>query len=208
MERAYRYGNRLGNRCNTVMKVLRSLDLSKHFSTYLIVLIVLLRDLANISSQSTPQPDAITAVRTLWETLIGICASAVRLSLWTLLYHPFTFWSSYCSPLLFPQPISDMIQSSFQSLFEAALLEYENQTGTRLEKHPLAKQLEKCDSIDSITAMLQEQLEAQIFGGYRGDNGKIMKALKSSVNVLHTLSNSTGAIAGMVIDLVSFFVVP
>ena len=87
--------------------------------------------------------------------------------------------------------ISDMSQpsSSFQDLFNAALQEYENQTGCKLVEHPLAKQLESCDSVQSITAILQQQ--AQIFRNFRGDDGKLMKLLKSSVDVLYTLSIST-----------------
>ena len=95
------------------------------------------------------------------------------------------------------QPSSSS-SSSFQGLFNAALQDYENQTKTKLVQHPLAKKLEACDSVDSITAILQEQ--AQIFGGFRGDDGKIMKSLRSSVDVLYTLSNST--ILGEAIGLV------
>jgi hypothetical protein len=79
--------------------------------------------------------------------------------------------------------------SSFQTLFNSALKNYENQTGTRLIDHPLAKQLEACDSVDSITAILQEQ--AQIFRKFKGDDGKLMKSLKCSVGVLYMLSVST-----------------
>jgi hypothetical protein len=89
--------------------------------------------------------------------------------------------------------IYDMSQTSsapsFQDLFSAALQDYEIQTGTRLVDHPLAKRLEACDSVDSITAILQEQ--AQIFRDFRGDDGKLIKLLKSSVDVLYTLSVST-----------------
>ena len=115
---------------------------------------------------------------------------------------------SHHGPLNFPRAIislqflmsqpSSSSSSSFQGLFNAALQDYENQTKTKLVQHPLAKKLEACDSVDSITAILQEQ--AQIFGGFRGDDGKIMKSLRSSVDVLYTLSNST--IIGEVIGLV------
>ena len=97
--------------------------------------------------------------------------------------------------------------SSFQDIFNAALEDYETQTGTRLVGHPFARQLEAPNSVDSITAALREQ--AQIFRGFRGDDGKIMKYLKSSVDVLYTLSNST--ILGEAIGLVrpkSFIVAP
>ena len=99
--------------------------------------------------------------------------------------------------------ISDMSQpsssSAFQDLFKAALQDYENQTKTKLVQHPLAKKLEACNSVDSITAILQEQ--AQVFGGFRRDDGKIMKSLRSSVDVLYTLSNSTilGEVVGLVV---------
>ena len=79
--------------------------------------------------------------------------------------------------------------SSFQDLFNAALQEYEHQTGCKLIEHPLAKRFKTCNSVQSITAILQEQV--QIFCKFRGDDGKLMKFLKSSVDVLYTLSIST-----------------
>jgi hypothetical protein len=87
--------------------------------------------------------------------------------------------------------------SSFQTLFSAALQDYERQTGTGLIDHPLAKQLERCDSVDSITAILQEQ--SRIFHGFRGDDGTLMKSLKCSVDILYTLS---GTVLGEGIGLV------
>jgi hypothetical protein len=84
--------------------------------------------------------------------------------------------------------MSQHLSTSFLDLFNAALQEYENQTGTNLVEHPLAKQFETCDSVDSIIAVLQEQ--AQVFREFR-DNGKLMKSLKSSVDVLYPLSTST-----------------
>jgi hypothetical protein len=79
--------------------------------------------------------------------------------------------------------------SSFQDIFDAALRDYQIQTGISLPDHTFAKQLEACNSVDSVTAILQEQ--AQIVREFRGGDGKIMKPLKSSVEVLYTLSNST-----------------
>ena len=82
---------------------------------------------------------------------------------------------------------------TFQDLFNAALRDYENQTKTSLIDHPLSKRLESCDSVDSITAIFQEQ--AQIFHEFRGDDGKLMKSLKGSVNTLYPLFTSTAGIA-------------
>ena len=85
--------------------------------------------------------------------------------------------------------MSQSTSSTFQDLFNAALQDYENQTGTRLLGHPFARQLQECDSIDSITTLLQEQ--AINFREFRGDDGKLMKSVKCSVDVLYVLSNST-----------------
>ena len=85
--------------------------------------------------------------------------------------------------------------TSFQGLFNAALQNYENQTGTKLVEYPFAKQLETCESAESIAIVLQEQ--AQKFRKFRGNDGKIMKFLKSSVDVLYPLFNST-VVAGLI----------
>jgi hypothetical protein len=68
-----------------------------------------------------------------------------------------------------------------------ALQEYEKQTDIILDKHPLAKQLQHCDSVESVTAILQEQVHAcsKLRGGDR-----IIKSLNGAVSVLSTLSAS------------------
>jgi hypothetical protein len=78
--------------------------------------------------------------------------------------------------------MSQSTSSTFRALFNAALQDYENQTGINLADHPFAKQLETCDSVSSITAILQEQ--AQSFRKFRESDGKLMKALDSSIDIL------------------------
>ena len=63
---------------------------------------------------------------------------------------------------------------------------------TPLASHPLAEKLQNCNSVESITAVLQDQ--AQAFCEFRGDNGKITKSLEGIVSVLYTLSASIAAI--------------
>ena len=75
--------------------------------------------------------------------------------------------------------------SSFKSLLESALHDYEKQTGILLANHPLARQLQNCQSTDSITSLLQEQ--ARALSEFRGSD-KIMKALKSVVSALSKVS--------------------
>jgi len=89
--------------------------------------------------------------------------------------------------------ISDMSHSSssssFQSLFKAALQDYANRTGTKLDDHPIAEQVKNCDSVDSISSLLQDH--ARKFSDFRGEDGKIMKSVKRAVHVLDALSTST-----------------
>lgn len=95
------------------------------------------------------------------------------------------------SPVIFQ--LLDMNHSSspstFQFLFDIALQDYEKQTGTKLVDHPLAKQLEICNSVDSITAFLQDR--ARAFHGFRGEDGKVMRFFRHVVHVLYTLSANT-----------------
>jgi len=88
--------------------------------------------------------------------------------------------------------------ASFLLLYNSALQDYTTQTGTNLVDHPFAKQLENCESVDSISSLLQENV--QRFHEFRREDGKITKSLKCAVHVLHTLS--TGTVLGEGIGLV------
>lgn len=82
--------------------------------------------------------------------------------------------------------MSDQSGSShLQVLFEAGLRDYERKTGIALARHPLAEHLQNCDSVESVTAVLREQIKA--LSESRGKD-KVMKPLKEVVSVLHKLS--------------------
>jgi hypothetical protein len=86
--------------------------------------------------------------------------------------------------------MTDHSQSShFRELFEHALQDYENQTGTTLARHPLAEQLQCFNSLDSVLAILEQQ--AQAFAEFRGSDCRITKSLKSAVSAIHVLLSST-----------------
>ena len=72
--------------------------------------------------------------------------------------------------------------SHLRALFELALRDYESTTNISLAKHPLAEKLEKCNSVESITVILQDQAK-----GIRG-NDRIMRSVGSMVSVLDQLS--------------------
>jgi hypothetical protein len=69
---------------------------------------------------------------------------------------------------------SDMSQPSsspsFQALFNTALQDYKDKTGSSLVDHPCAMQFQECDSVESITTILEEQ--ARIFRKFR-DHGRL-----------------------------------
>ena len=106
----------------------------------------------------------------------------------TTIHHPPVISSLPTAPpcLAILSSISNMSQSSeysnFQALFNAALQDYKDKTGCSLIDHPIAKQLETCQSVSSVTSILQEQ--AQSFREFKENDGKLKKALNSSVDVL------------------------
>jgi len=83
----------------------------------------------------------------------------------------------------------------FDALFQYALEQYEKETEINLARHPLALQLERCDSVESITRTLEEQAKA--FSEFRGTNHKVIKLLKNAVQALHKLSG-TAALGGSI----------
>ena len=78
--------------------------------------------------------------------------------------------------------------SQFQALFEAAFRDYQQQTGQTLANHPLAERFQSCNSVESVTAVLREQIETS--SEIRGKD-KILKPLKNVLLVLHNLSSDS-----------------
>ena len=76
--------------------------------------------------------------------------------------------------------------SPFRVQFESALREYQKQTGATLVSHPLAEQLRSCDTVESVTTVLQDQ--ARLSSEFRrGSEGGIMKSLGPIVSVLNAI---------------------
>lgn len=91
--------------------------------------------------------------------------------------------------------------ATFLLLFDAALQDYIDKSGTSLFDHPFAKQLETLESVSSITSVLQEK--AQSLREFRENNGNLMNAFKSLVDVLCAISALDGGI-GLVVRLKAF----
>ena len=97
--------------------------------------------------------------------------------------------------------------TTLRALFDAALQDYNDKTGNVLSDHPIAKQLETCESVDSIISILKEQ--ARSFREFRENDGRLMKALNSSVDVLcaPSISSALNGAVGQVVRRITFITV-
>jgi hypothetical protein len=89
-------------------------------------------------------------------------------------------------------PVGEMADQSgsarFQSFFESAWQDYGRNTGVPLVQHPLAVDLQSCQSVDDITTLLQRQVQA--FSDLK-ERDRMMKAIKTIVSILVPLSDVT-----------------
>jgi len=75
----------------------------------------------------------------------------------------------------------------FRALFEAGLQAYEKKTGITLAVHPLAIRIQSCQSVESISVVLQGQ--AQAFTKFRGSD-KVISVIKNTLSILTALSDT------------------
>jgi hypothetical protein len=86
--------------------------------------------------------------------------------------------------------------SNFQSVFNAALEAYEKKTKCKLISHPLAAQLQSCDSPTAILSVLQDII--QKFDHHRSNDERLTNWLNPTVNVLYAFSDFVGQAVGLV----------
>jgi hypothetical protein len=94
-------------------------------------------------------------------------------------------------------PSSSTSRSNLDAIFHAALKSYKKKTGKDITSHPLASELQSCDSPDAILAVLRRQIPTPD----RSQNGDetFAKYLVPTVNVLYTLSGTLGEGISLVI---------
>ena len=105
--------------------------------------------------------------------------------------HPTTASSSLSSP-------------NFQLIINKALDTYKERTRKDLRAHPLAVQLQACDSPGAILAVLQPQVQA--LDQSRNTDGRWTKWLDPTINVMYTFSNIIGASVGLVCSGYTFLI--
>jgi hypothetical protein len=86
--------------------------------------------------------------------------------------------------------------SNFLSVFNATLDTYEKKTKTKLLTHPLAAQLQSCDSPTAILSVLQDVI--QQFDSHCRDDERLKNWLNPTINVLYTFSSTVGQGVGLV----------
>ena len=93
-------------------------------------------------------------------------------------------------------PSTATSSTKFETIFTAALKAYKKQTKKDIASHPLAVQLQSCDSPSAILAVLRAQVHA--FDQSRSVDEKVTKWLDPTVNVLYAFSAALGNGVGLV----------
>ena len=85
---------------------------------------------------------------------------------------------------------SESSSHNFRLIISNALKDYEKRTKDNLLLHPLASQLQECDSPGDIIAVLQQQIQHQS----RSTDERWTKWLDPTINVLLTFSQTVGTV--------------
>ena len=95
-----------------------------------------------------------------------------------------------------PNASSSSSSSNFQSILNAALDAYEKKTKRNLLAHPLAAQLQSCDSPTAILSILQDLIGR--FDSRRRSDERLTNWLSPTINVLYAFSSTVGQGVGLV----------
>ena len=98
--------------------------------------------------------------------------------------------SLLASSTMSPTDNTTTLSSNFQLVFNNALKAYEKRTKKDLLAHPLAAQLQACDSPSAVLAILQ--LQVQALDQSQSSDNRWTKWLDPTVNVLYAFSETLG----------------
>jgi hypothetical protein len=93
-------------------------------------------------------------------------------------------------------PSTSTSTSNFLSIFNAAVKAYEKTTKQDLLAHPLAAQLQACNSPDDILVVLQDKVEE--FSLSQSADERLSRWLSPTINVLYAFSATLGGSVGLV----------
>ena len=100
-----------------------------------------------------------------------------------------------------PSASTSTSSSNFQSIFNTALRAYEKKTKNDLLAHPLATQLQACNSPRDILVILQDKVNE--LDQSRSADERLSQWLSPTINVLYSFSAILGAGVGLVSTLKS-----
>ena len=86
---------------------------------------------------------------------------------------------------------SSSSSTNFQQIINNALDKYKKRTKNDLITHPLAAQIQSCDSPSAILALLQQQVQG--LDQSRSSHERLLRWLDPSVNVIYVLSSTLAA---------------
>ncbi len=78
--------------------------------------------------------------------------------------------------------------SNFKPVLDATLSEYKKKTGRELLDHPIAAELQRCDTVDTVLAILQDQ--AREFQQFKDGDQRLMKWIGPLAQVLFAFSGT------------------
>ena len=93
-------------------------------------------------------------------------------------------------------PSFSTFSTNFETIFTAALKEYKKQTKRDIASHPLATQLQSCDSPSAILAILRARV--QKLDQSQSTDEKWLGWVDPTVNVLYALSVTLASGVGLV----------
>ena len=85
---------------------------------------------------------------------------------------------------------TNLANSNFGSIFDAASNEYKKLTKHDLCTHPLANQIHNCHSLDAVLDLCQRQAEA--FDEFCKGDHRLMRWLDPTIHILFTFSETLG----------------
>jgi len=92
------------------------------------------------------------------------------------------------NPMSSTRDDSETSSANFEALLNEALTKYTQKTGKNLRDHPLASNIDSCNSAESFLVLFQQQ--AQDFEQFRNGDSKLIEWLRPVVDGLLFISNS------------------
>ena len=96
-----------------------------------------------------------------------------------------------------PQTLTPI--SNFKSILDAALSDYKTKTGKELLDNPLATEVQSCDTVDAVLAIVQDQAKA--FQQFKDGDQRLIERIGPLTKVLFAFS---GTLSVDTVSLVCF----